>query len=191
MNFQGVYSSTNDEFELSQFKNTINQLEYFVLLVSLRENSYKRRFGIFCNKSQMANNNQMNMNINNQMNERINNQMNPGLGMGMQMMNFANNISIYKNNNSEEETVFDSSLYLTSCFLFSLEDLKIYYKENILNVAPNFILKYNNQYQCLLGLEGMKLMNQNQAFPDFILYKLSGKPEFNIRKLEVFVVNGN
>ena len=201
VNFQGIYSSTNDEFELSQFKNTINQLEYFVLLVSLRENSYKRRFGIFCNKSQMANNNQMNMNINNQMNERINNQMglninnqmNPGMGMGMgmQMMNFANNISIYKNNNSEEETVFDSSLYLTSCFLFSLEDLKIYYKENILNVAPNFILKYNNQYQCLLGLEGMKLMNQNQAFPDFILYKLSGKPEFNIRKLEVFVVNGN
>ena len=203
VSFQGIYSSSNDEFELSQFKETLNQLEKFVLLVSLKENSYKRRFGIFCNKYYMHKDNQvdkninnqnnMNMNINNQnnMNMNINNQMNPVMGMGMvmPMMNNANNIPENRDDSSENETIFDSSLYLTSCFLFSLEDLKIYYKETIINGAPNFIIKYNNQYQCLLGSEGMKLSLPNQASPDFILYKLSGKPDFKIKNLELFVVN--
>ena len=204
-NFQGIYSSSNDEFELSQFKEMFNQLEHFVLLVSLKENSYKRRFGIFCNNYHMHKDNQVdkninsqnnmnlnsqsNMNLNSKSNMNINNHMNPGMGMGMPMMNNANNIPENRGDSSENETIFDSSLYLTSCFLFSLEDLKIYYKENIINAAPNFIIKYNNQYQCLLGSEGMKLMLPNQASPDFILYKLSGKPDFKIKNLELFVVN--
>jgi hypothetical protein len=215
VSFQQIYSSSNDEFELSQFEGVFNQLEYFILLVSLRENSYRRRFGIFCSKNHMAkisqlnekNNKQIDMNLNSHVESNINNQMNPGMGMGipmrmsmpmqmgmgmqmgMPMMNNENNVNNVNNqDNSEEEIIFDSNLYLLSCFLFSLEDLKIYYKDNIINAAPNFIMKYNNRYKCLLGSEGIKIMLQNQTSPDFILYKLSGKHDFNIKSMELYVV---
>jgi hypothetical protein len=215
VSFQQIYSSSNDEFELSQFEGVFNQLEYFILLVSLRENSYRRRFGIFCSKNHMAkisqlnekDNKQIDMNLNSHVESNINNQMNPGMGMGipmrmsmpmqmgmgmqmgMPMMNNENNVNNVNNqDNSEEEIIFDSNLYLLSCFLFSLEDLKIYYKDNIINAAPNFIMKYNNRYKCLLGSEGIKIMLQNQTSPDFILYKLSGKHDFNIKSMELYVV---
>jgi hypothetical protein len=151
---QGKFKSINDEFDPLQFKAILNQLEFFVLLVSLKEKAYNRRFGIFCNKSYNNMNSLMVMNnLNNQMNK-----MNLGIGMGMGMINNKNNIYEKNNNDSENETIFDSSLYLMSCFLFTFEDLKIYYKENKINVDPNFILKYNKKYQCILGSEGMKQM---------------------------------
>lgn len=55
VSFQRKYMSINDEFDPSQFNLILNQLEYFVLLVSLKEKKYNRRFGIFCNKNYQVN----------------------------------------------------------------------------------------------------------------------------------------
>lgn len=96
--------------------------------------------------------------------------MNKGMGMGMEMLNKNEN----KSDIFDNEIIFDSSLYSMSCFLFSLEDLKIYYKENVINLAPNFIMKYNKKYQSLLGSEGVKQMSMNQTLPDFI-FKIKWK----------------
>ena len=204
--FQGIYRSSNDEFELSQFKATLDEMEYFVLLISLADNAYKRRFGIFCSKNKLKKpiqinkideddkvmgmnmgNNMMNNMENSMMNNMENSMMN---NMGNNMMNMGMNMGRMNppDNISENETIFDSNLYLTRCFLFSLDDLKIYYKENILNIAPNFILKYNQQYQRLLGFEGGEEILQNQPSPDFIMYKLSGKHEFKVKALELFLI---
>ena len=103
--------------------------------------------------------------------------------MGNQM----NQIGQNQIENENEKIIFSSSLNSKNYFVFSLDNLKIYYKEDNItgNNIPNFNIIYNNKYQSLLGTENVKYGDVNQLTDK---YELTGKKEFNIKILELYEI---
>ena len=173
------------------------------------------------NMNMMMNNNNMNMNMmmnNNNMSNQIGvnftspipiqstkNSLPQSINQQGQMQNQNNQLQLntfpqYTTNNTYDENVniYNSSFNLNNYFVFSLDILKMYYKEDNRNDIPNFSIIYNKKYQSLLGTElsnnnfGSNNLVSNSLGSNYLNninnYKLSGKQEFNIKNLELYEI---
>ena len=120
---------------------------------------------------------QNNMNNINQNNFNMGNQNNGKINFYMQQ----NNNNMINNNMNQNMDIFSSNSISNKFFIFSLDDLSIYYSndENT-NNFPKFEIKYDNNRQCLFGIESYQNLNTS--------YKLSGKNNFNISKYELYEI---
>ena len=185
-----IYSSDINGEKPELFKENYNNenLIYSIIIIKTKDDN---RFGIFCNREKILNQNlnniidnipiipmlQNNMNNINQNNFNMGNQNNGKINFYMQQ----NNNNIINNNMNQNIDIFSSNSISNKFFIFSLDDLSIYYSndENT-NNFPKFEIKYDNNRQCLFGIE---------SYPNLITsYKLSGKNNFNISKYELYEI---
>ena len=156
--FECIYSCKGDEFDPSGFKQMFNNLTYSVLIISTKDRDNNKRFGSFFHNNSGLNNN------NNNMNQNIN-----------------------YNNQTDIENIFNSNSVSNNSFVFTFDDLNIYYNEDI-SKFPSFSIIYNKKYQSLLGIE-KAINNNNNMAGSSVVYKLSGKNEFSIKYLELYEIN--
>ena len=136
-----------------------------------------------------SNNNMMNLNPllsnnNMTMNQNQTNSTNQTVGQNNSMMNMMMNQNRANFNNPmnlEIENIFNSYSNPSNSFVFSLDSLNIYYKEDINKYYPGFSITYNKKCKRLLGEE---IQNSGEPEP----YKLSGKKEFIIESLELYEI---
>ena len=185
-----IYSSDINGEKPEVFKENYNNenLIYSIIIIKTKDDN---RFGIFCNREKILNQNlnniidnipiipmlQNNMNNINQNNFNMGNQNNGKINFYMQQ----NNNNMINNNMNQNIDIFSSNSLSNKFFIFSLDDLSIYYSndENT-NNFPKFEIKYDNNRQCLFGIE---------SYPNLITsYKLSGKNNFNISKYELYEI---
>ena len=185
-----IYSSDINGEMPEVFKENYNNenLIYSIIIIKTKDDN---RFGIFCNREKILNQNlnniidnipiipmlQNNMNNINQNNFNMGNQNNGKINFYMQQ----NNNNMINNNMNQNIDIFSSNSISNKFFIFSLDDLSIYYSndENT-NNFPKFEIKYDNNRQCLFGIE---------SYPNLITsYKLSGKNNFNISKYELYEI---
>ena len=165
-----IYSSDINGEMPEVFKENYNNenLIYSIIIIKTKDDN---RFGIFCNREKILNQNlnQNNFNMGNQNNGKIN--------FYMQQ----NNNNMINNNMNQNIDIFSSNSISNKFFIFSLDDLSIYYSndENT-NNFPKFEIKYDNNRQCLFGIESYPNLNTS--------YKLSGKNNFNISKYELYEI---
>ena len=214
MTIECKYKSKADDFNPSLFKLNFNNIKYSLLIICTKNEN--KRFGAFYinNNALMAfpllnmNNHMMNNQMNNPMmnnpiyNPMMNNPMMNNPMMNNQMSNnpITNNNNQMNGNNTsntkEDDNIFDSKSSSNNYFIFSLDKLKIYYKEkNILeNLIPNYKLIFNKRYESLLGNElPINNNSQNQITIENKnnmndLYDLSGKEEFKVKCLELYEI---
>jgi hypothetical protein len=185
-----IYSSDINGEKPELFKENYNNenLIYSIIIIKTKDDN---RFGIFCNREKILNQNlnniidnipiipmlQNNMNNINQNNFNMGNQNNGKINFYMQQ----NNNNMINNNMNQNIDIFSSNSISNKFFIFSLDDLSIYYSndENT-NNFPKFEIKYDNNRQCLFGIESYQNLNTS--------YKLSGKNNFNISKYELFEI---
>ena len=185
-----IYSSDINGEKPELFKENYNNenLIYSIIIIKTKDDN---RFGIFCNREKILNQNlnniidnipmipilQNNMNNRNQNNFNMGNQNNGKINFYMQQ----NNNNMINNNMNQNIDIFSSNSISNKFFIFSLDDLSIYYSndENT-NNFPKFEIKYDNNRQCLFGIESYQNLNTS--------YKLSGKNNFNISKYELFEI---
>ena len=185
-----IYSSDINGEKPELFKENYNNenLIYSIIIIKTKDDN---RFGIFCNREKILNQNlnniidnipmipmlQNNMNNRNQNNFNMGNQNNNKMNFYMQQ----NNNNMINNNMNQNIDIFSSNSISNKFFIFSLDDLSIYYSndENT-NNFPKFEIKYDNNRQCLFGIESYQNLNTS--------YKLSGKNNFNISKYELFEI---
>ena len=185
-----IYSSDINGEKPEVFKENYNNenLIYSIIIIKTKDDN---RFGIFCNREKILNQNlnniidnipiipmlQNNMNNINQNNFNMGNQNNGKINFYMQQ----NNNNMINNNMNQNIDIFSSNSISNKFFIFSLDDLSIYYSndENT-NNFPEFEIKYDNNRQCLFGIESYPNLN--------ISYKLSGKNNFNISKYELYEI---
>ena len=185
-----IYSSDINGEKPELFKENYNNenLIYSIIIIKTKDDN---RFGIFCNREKILNQNlnniidnipiipmlQNNMNNINQNNFNMGNQNNGKINFYMQQ----NNNNMINNNMNQNIDIFSSNSISNKFFIFSLDDLSIYYSndENT-NNFPKFEIKYDNNRQCLFGIESYPNLNTS--------YKLSGKNNFNISKYELFEI---
>jgi len=185
-----IYSSDINGEMPEVFKENYNNenLIYSIIIIKTKDDN---RFGIFCNREKILNQNlnniidnipmipilQNNMNNRNQNNFNMGNQNNNKMNFYMQQ----NNNNMINNNMNQNIDIFSSNSLSNKFFIFSLDDLSIYYSndENT-NNFPKFEIKYDNNRQCLFGIESYQNLNTS--------YKLSGKNNFNISKYELYEI---
>ena len=185
-----IYSSDINGEMPEVFKENYNNenLIYSIIIIKTKDDN---RFGIFCNREKILNQNlnniidnipiipmlQNNMNNINQNNFNMGNQNNGKINFYMQQ----NNNNMINNNMNQNIDIFSSNSLSNKFFIFSLDDLSIYYSndENT-NNFPKFEIKYDNNRQCLFGIESYQNLNTS--------YKLSGKNNFNISKYELYEI---
>ena len=185
-----IYSSDINGEMPEVFKENYNNenLIYTIIIIKTKDDN---RFGIFCNREKILNQNlnniidnipmipilQNNMNNRNQNNFNMGNQNNNKMNFYMQQ----NNNNMINNNMNQNIDIFSSNSISNKFFIFSLDDLSIYYSndENT-NNFPKFEIKYDNNRQCLFGIESYPNLNTS--------YKLSGKNNFNISKYELYEI---
>ena len=185
-----IYSSDINGEKPELFKENYNNenLIYSIIIIKTKDDN---RFGIFCNREKILNQNlnniidnipmipiiQNNMNNRNQNNFNMGNQNNGKINFYMQQ----NNNNMINNNMNQNIDIFSSNSISNKFFIFSLDDLSIYYSndENT-NNFPKFEIKYDNNRQCLFGIESYPNLNTS--------YKLSGKNNFNISKYELYEI---
>lgn len=185
-----IYSSDINGEMPEVFKENYNNenLIYSIIIIKTKDDN---RFGIFCNREKILNQNlnniidnipmipmlQNNMNNINQNNFNMGNQNNNKMNFYMQQ----NNNNMINNNMNQNMDIFSSNSISNKFFIFSLDDLSIYYSndENT-NNFPKFEIKYDNNRQCLFGIESYPNLNTS--------YKLSGKNNFNISKYELYEI---
>ena len=185
-----IYSSDINGEKPEVFKENYNNenLIYSIIIIKTKDDN---RFGIFCNREKILNQNlnniidnipiipmlQNNMNNINQNNFNMGNQNNGKINFYMQQ----NNNNMINNNMNQNIDIFSSNSLSNKFFIFSLDDLSIYYSndENT-NNFPKFEIKYDNNRQCLFGIESYQNLNTS--------YKLSGKNNFNISKYELYEI---
>ena len=185
-----IYSSDINGEKPELFKENYNNenLIYSIIIIKTKDDN---RFGIFCNREKILNQNlnniidnipiipmlQNNMNNINQNNFNMGNQNNGKINFYMQQ----NNNNMINNNMNQNIDIFSSNSTPNKFFIFSLDDLSIYYSndENT-NNFPEFEIKYDNNRQCLFGIESYPNLNTS--------YKLSGKNNFNISKYELYEI---
>ena len=185
-----IYSSDINGEKPELFKENYNNenLIYSIIIIKTKDDN---RFGIFCNREKILNQNlnniidnipmipilQNNMNNRNQNNFNMGNQNNGKINFYMQQ----NNNNMINNNMNQNIDIFSSNSISNKFFIFSLDDLSIYYSndENT-NNFPKFEIKYDNNRQCLFGIESYQNLNTS--------YKLSGKNNFNISKYELYEI---
>ena len=185
-----IYSSDINGEKPEVFKENYNNenLIYSIIIIKTKDDN---RFGIFCNREKILNQNlnniidnipmipilQNNMNNRNQNNFNMGNQNNGKINFYMQQ----NNNNMINNNMNQNIDIFSSNSISNKFFIFSLDDLSIYYSndENT-NNFPKFEIKYDNNRQCLFGIESYPNLNTS--------YKLSGKNNFNISKYELYEI---
>ena len=193
-------SETNGE-DPDKFNEKYNEiLDYAIIIIKTKD---EKKFGIFCNKKNDAFNNQnLNpfINLYNQIME--DNHLN-------EKMRFQNYYMDNINLNNDYIDIFNSNSISNKHFVFSLDDLSVYYQINIiyspnifvfelkkLNLNyysnestsfPNISIKLSKQFQTLCGNE-----NYNMNIPQNINtsnFKLSGGNQFNIRKYELYSID--
>ena len=181
--FECKYQSKVENFNPQQFKQIFNNINYSLIIILTKHGN--QRFGAFSNNNAMNNNNQINYLMNNQMNNQINylsnNQMNN------QMNNQGNNQMMTQQNQNlgDVDTIFESKSNLNNYFTFSLDKIRIYYKEKNIqeHMVPNFNLVYNKRHESLLGNES-PINNENNILD----YKLTGNQEFKVKYLELYEI---
>ena len=194
MTIECKYKSKADDFDPSLFKINFNNIKYSLFIICTKNEN--KRFGAFY--------------INNSVNplmafrpfnmyNPLNNPMNNPIMNNPMINNNNNNNQMNANNTSntkEDDNIFDSNSSSNNYFIFSLDKLKIYYKEkNILeNMIPNFKLIFNKRYESLLGNElpinnnsQNKITTENKNNMND-LYDLSGKGEFRVKCLELYEI---
>ena len=158
-------SETNGE-DPDKFNEKYNEiLDYAIIIIKTKD---EKKFGIFCNKKNDAFNNQ---NLNNHLNEK---------------MRFQNYYMDNINLNNDYIDIFNSNSISNKHFVFSLDDLSVYYS-NESTSFPNISIKLSKQFQTLCGNE-----NYNMNIPQNINtsnFKLSGGNQFNIRKYELYSID--
>ena len=154
--FECIFKSLNNEYNYYEFSNIFKDYKFLVIVILTKD---KKRFGAFFENFSNGNNN--NNNYNNQMN------------MGAYQAN-NQNYSI----NTPNANIFISTSILNDYFVFSLDELKIFYGNNQNGNIPQFSILYDENRQSLFGQESQ--INN--------LYKLSGKQQFNIRDFELYNV---
>ena len=171
--FKCLYEVKNDLIDENEFLNNLNYLTYSIIVILTKDD---KRFGCFYKKNNNFNLG-MGMNIFQQNNINEKKQI-------KKKYNFNNN-SLNDFNNDNEKIIFNSNSSSNIYFVFSLDNLKIYYSctshDKIKNI-PNFSILNNYKMQCSRGIE---TQNNNSLF---CTYKLSGKNEFNIRSLELYEI---
>jgi len=124
--------------------------------------------------------NMNNMNMNNMNNNNMNNNMN---NMNNNMNNMKDDISMNSIN------IFNSNISSSNYFVFSLDNLKIYYSNEQYeqnNNIPTFDINYDTKRQILYGTEVQSNIENDSSKSS--LYLLSGKNEFNIKYCELFEI---
>ena len=197
IDFECIFKSINNEYNYQEFSNIFNECKYLVIVILTKDN---RRFGAFYENCNNNNNNQINEINNNYqvVNQNYNNVI-PQIKQGIFEVrlsgrkgyrkrvgyNFQRNNNVLMNQNynysinSLNETIFKSSSLVNDYFVFSLNELNIYYCNNQENRnSVQFSIFYDTNRQCLFGQE---ISNNN-------LFKLSGKQEFNIKEFELYNV---
>ena len=126
ISLESKYKSKVEDFDPLQFKRIFNNISYSLLIICTKKG--EKRFGAFYN---------------------YNNQI---MGRDMRRMKVMNKFS---NLNRDDDIIFDSKSSLNEYFIFSLNNLSMYYKEKDIDetVIPDFQLKYNRRYESLLGNE--------------------------------------
>ena len=177
-----IYSSDINGEKPEVFKENYNNenLIYSIIIIKTKDDN---RFGIFCNREKILNQNLNNIIDNIPMIPMLQNNMN-NRNQNNNKMNFymqQNNNNMINNNMNQNIDIFSSNSISNKFFIFSLDDLSIYYSndENT-NNFPKFEIKYDNIRQCLFGIESYPNLNTS--------YKLSGKNNFNISKYELYEI---
>ena len=188
------YSSQSDGEQPENFRKYYdNSSIYSIIIIETKD---AKRFGIFCNKEKNEEENLLNNNImqkspafvknqDNNMNEykkkkNRNNRFEEG--------DEYNNMNPLNQFNTKKDIIttdiFDSHSITNDYFLFSFDNLSLYYSNDdnniIFNNFPYIEIKYDNTRQSLFGTE------TNNIFLPSIKPKLSGKENFNIMKYELY-----
>lgn len=103
------------------------------------------------------------------------------------MMNMPKINMINKNmNNMNNIKVFNSNINENNYFVFSLDNLKLYYSDiKNENIIPGFVIKYDKRKKILYGNE---IQFRGSGSSQTNLYILSGKNEFNVKDCELFEI---
>ena len=205
--FEGILKPINNEYNYQEFSSLFNDFKYLVIVILTKDNKRFGAFYENCNinnnQMNIINNNYPGANQNY---NKIDPQIKPlafnagNLGKDSfnrrykrnYFNNFRrNNFRLNQNNNNfmkqnynrnintSNITIFNSSSPLNDYFVFSLDELKIFYCNNQLNKNnPQFSIIYDSNRQTLYGQE-VSINNQ---------FKLSGKGEFNIKDFELYYV---
>ena len=152
-------------------------LDYAIIIIKTKD---EKKFGIFCNKKNDAFNNQnLNpfINLYNQIME--DNHLN-------EKMRFQNYYMDNINLNNDYIDIFNSNSISNKHFVFSLDDLSVYYS-NESTSFPNISIKLSKQFQTLCGNENYNMNNPHNI--NTSNFKLSGGNQFNIRKYELYSID--
>ena len=183
------YQSKVENFNPDQFKQIFNNINYSLIIILTKHEN--KRFGAFSNNNSMNNNNQMNNQMMMQNNPNMIHQ-NQNLGLDdddffFNQMNQMNNQNMTQQNQNlaDVDTIFESKSNLNNYFTFSLDKIRIYYKEKNIqeHMVPNFNLVYNKRHESLLGNE-FPINNENNILD----YKLTGNQEFKVKYLELYEI---
>jgi len=139
-------------------------------------------------KNIMSNNNMSNNNMNN--NNMNNNIGNVNFGAPKPMINNNNNMNNTIFGNTPEETIFNSTSCSKDYFVFSLDNMQIFYSNNQENKEiPKFYILYDTNRQSLYGKEVQNNQNMQTNSMSFQnQYKLSDQQEFNVKDFELYNV---
>ena len=198
--FELLFKKVDEEFfDFSTFREILDNLDYFVIIVSTTVRNEKRKFGVFINNN-LDNNNQT-INQNNQMINQ--NRYLFNLNRNIPMPN-RNNYMIIRNNsgfpgnprtfnqnpnnqminNYDEKTIFDSNSSSNKFFVFTFNRSEIYFKKRPNKLVPSFSIIYNKRYNRFLGKEF-----PIKDYPNInSINALSGENEFIIDCLELYEV---
>lgn len=207
-NFICKYKSQNDEIDVSEFQKNLDNLTYSIIIVVTKDNKsfgsfYKKEKDIHLQMNNFQQNNIQNIqniqnfqNINRQYNlfNNINQNNNNSINQQNENNNCMNN-NVDSNRNTQTinqnmniNTIFNSSLSSKEYFVFSLNNLMIYYSTidttGEINNIPCFSILFDNNRQCLYGKE-TQIRNISSSYAFHIL---SGKNEFNIKYFELYEV---
>ena len=168
--FECIFKSKNNDYNYQKFSNMLNDYKYLVFAIFTKD---KRRFGAFYENCNNYNNNQINeMNNNYQEEDQEEDEYPNNIFLMRQNYN-------YSINNTNGTLIFNSSSIINDYFIFSLNELNIFYCNNQENRnSLQFSIFYDSNRQCFFGRE---CSNNN-------LFKLSRKQEFNIEEFEIYNV---
>ena len=138
--FECKYQTKAENFNLSHFKQIFNNINYALIAIATKHGG--QRFGAFRIYNDPNGINPMNimgMNNNQMMGD---NQINDNIDLMMNNMNIMN---------QEVNIIFDSKSSLNNSFIFSLDNMNIFYKMNYtpIDSIPNFNLIYNEKHESL------------------------------------------
>lgn len=168
ISFECIFKSINNEGNYQEFYNIYKGYKYLIIVIITKD---KKRFGAFFKN--YDNNNIFNNDEFDQINyKQFNNKK-----RGILNYNRFEERRLDKKKIFSNVTIFNSSSLMDDYFIFSLDELSIFYCNNReKRNNPQFSIFYDKNRQCLFGEE---ISNTYQ-------FQLSGKKEFNIKDFELY-----